>query len=336
MKKSKTTVNTIGTLPVDESVSVILTDSEGGILLESYAYEVGFFRFNWHPSLEIMLVLEGKLTAYSEQGVFELQEDDLLVINPNIGHASMLQSPRTVALVIHISQAYLEQLCGNAAIPNLTCYSASEADRSFLKPLRASIAAIYTTLSEKSQTGKLFTQSQIYALLSFLLRYNADNDLCPKEQRQKAEQQKLIHTMVKYVNHHFRDKVTLSHLAELSGMNLCYVSTFFKAHTGVGFQDYLTRKRLAYAAYQINNTEDSIADIAMDSGFPDVKAFNQAFRKYFNLSPGHYRSELTKKEDCNVESLFPVRLSVTDPLVRQKLSEYLDMPLKMSDYLSQA
>lgn len=112
MKKSKTAVNTIGTLPIDESVSVILTDSEGNILLESYAYEVGFFRFNWHPSLEIMLVLEGKLTAYSEQGVFELQEDDLLVINPNIGHASMLQSPRTVALVIHISQSYLEQLCG--------------------------------------------------------------------------------------------------------------------------------------------------------------------------------------------------------------------------------
>ena len=73
----------LGPFQIDDKC-VAFYDDNGRIILESYAYENNFFRFNWHSSLEIIIVLKGRLKTCTERGMFDLEEDGVLIINPNI------------------------------------------------------------------------------------------------------------------------------------------------------------------------------------------------------------------------------------------------------------
>ena len=98
--------NPIGTLPMDKGVCALLQDKQGNMICEAYMYRVGFFRFNWHPSLEIMFVMQGNLRIFTQRGTYLLKEGDIIVLQPNEGHATMMETVDTIAAVMHISQKY--------------------------------------------------------------------------------------------------------------------------------------------------------------------------------------------------------------------------------------
>lgn len=322
----------LGVMPADQRVCVTYYGEDNELLLESYAYEVGFFRFNWHPSLEIMLVIRGGLKAYTEHGIFDMQENDLLVINPNEGHASMLQTPGTIAVVLHISQEYIEQLCGSSNLPVFHCNSTPETRNyaSFCM-LRSTIASIYDALAEQPEPDRLFVLGQVCISVSLLIREFSNGIPSAGELKISVKQQQTVHSMIKYIDHGFRDKITLKEMADLFDMNLSYTSNFFRQRVGIGFHEYLIRKRLAYAVYLLNNTEDAVLDIALEAGFPDTKAFHLAFKKYFNTSPGRYRMVSKTSVDMNARNLYPVRLDFSHPAVREALTSFLNCPIRTKD-----
>ena len=314
----------IGFLPIDEECCALLRDQDGSVILESYAYEVGFFRFNWHPSVEILFILKGALKAYTEQGIYELNEDDYMVINANEGHATMFLRPDTRAAVLHLSQERLDQVCGQDVRPFFH-YVSSEKDNSAAdRAFRSILAAVYLAATEKKPHADLLLTSQFYSLSWLLMSLAAVEQRTRKEEQLSRAQQRAVGAMTDHIDKNFRRRITLADMAALTGMNGTYVSTYFKAHTGIGFHEYLTRRRLAHAADRLNNTDESVASIALDSGFPDVKAFHTAFRKYFSLPPGEYRDTLNRRSSAAVKTLHPHRFSPSDPCVRQKMLAYLE------------
>lgn len=312
----------------DAAGALLFSDREGRLLFETYAYEVGFFRFNWHPSLEILMVLRGSLNSYSENGVRLLRENDFLVINPNVGHASILLEPKTVALVIHISQGYLEELCEGNPVPTFSCWSGQdeEKERAVYEQIRRSTALVFCSMQRGEAANRLMAQSQIFLILSLLMKNFSEEAPSTRAAADHLKQGEIVHSMVKYINRRFREKLTLEQLAAYVNRNPSYISNYFRQATGLGFHDYLIRKRLTYAAYLLHNSDDSILDIALDAGFPDAKALNQAFKKYFQISPGQYRRRLLENGDKSVRQLFPVKLEFDDPLLARKLKEYLSSP----------
>lgn len=70
-----------------------------------------------------------------------------------------------------------------------------------------------------------------------------------------------------------------------------YTSQFFKRQLGVSFLEYLLRLRLREATVRLANSEEAIVRIANRCGFPDIKAFNVAFKKHFHTTPSEYRKQ---------------------------------------------
>jgi AraC-like DNA-binding protein len=60
-----------------------------------------------------------------------------------------------------------------------------------------------------------------------------------------------------------------------------------RLHTSVG--GYVRMLRLQWAAHRIIETDDSIADIALEGGFADQSHFTRRFREHTGLTPGQYR-----------------------------------------------
>lgn len=307
-----------------------LYDEDDDVIAEAHAYRAGNFRFNWNAYLDITLVLKGAIRLHTEEGVFQVSEDMFAIINPNVGHAALTQEDDTIVLVLTISEKYVKKVCGFLPVFANEC-SPERADGPIQCLVRALTATFFQSLSEDrtGPDGDFFARTQIDFLLAVLQKHFSGKRPAEKLQEKSQQQRKRTRELIRYIDRHFREELTLSDLAEQAGMNTSYLSTYFRSNTGLGFHEYLIRKRLAYAVYQLNHSDDSILDIALDSGFADIKPFYSAFRRYLDLSPGKYREALKAQGGVGQIGGSTV-LPADHETVQKKLNQYADRPVVLS------
>ena len=97
--------------------------------------------------------------------------------------------------------------------------------------------------------------------------------------------------MIAYIDKNYQQKIELEDIAQIGGYNVNYTSQFFKRQLGVSFLEYVLRLRLREATVRLANSTDSVAHIASDCGFADIKAFNVSFKKHFHTTPSEYRKQ---------------------------------------------
>ncbi len=310
-----------------------LYDEEDDVIAEAHAYRAGNFRFNWNAYLDITLVLKGAIHLHTEEGVFQVPEDRFAIINPNVGHAALTQEDDTIVLVLTISEKYVKKVCGGLPAFANEC-GPENGDGDIPNLIRALIASFFQAMSEdrNGPESEFFARTQIDFLLAVLQRHFSGKGPAERQQEKSQQQRKRTREMIRYIDRHFREELTLSDLAEQAGMNTSYVSTYFRSSTGLGFHEYLIRKRLAYAVYQLNHSDDSILDIALDSGFTDIKPFYSAFRRYLDLSPGKYREALKAQGGVGQIGGSTV-LPADHEVVQRKLNEYAGRPVILSSCL---
>lgn len=304
----------------DSKIFATLQDADGNTIATAHAYEAGNFRFNWNSYLDITLVLKGSIRLHTQEGTYEMSEDLFAFINPNVAHAALSLQKGTIALVLTISESYIKDYFGFVPVFQNTCDPAA-VDAPLSHAIRSCIASFFLSLAyAKDEFSSHYAKSQLDQLLALASQAFLSPEkraLSQKNALQQARIQELIH----YINEHFQENLTLKEVAAHAGMNASYLSSYFRTNLGIGFYEYLIRQRLSHAVYLLNHTSDSILDIALDSGFSDLKPFYSAFHKYLHLSPGKYRQTL-HAQTAETPLGASVELAFDTPAVLDKLLTY--------------
>lgn len=130
--------------------------------------------------------------------------------------------------------------------------------------------------------------------------WNLLAQLAADRQRGYRDSADRIRVAQDYLREHLRSHTNVPQLAQLAGMSVSHFSALFKAATGTGVVDYVTRLRSARARELLLTTPRSIADIATDVGYDDAFYFSRQFRAVNGLSPRQFR------ERSHREYLHPV------------------------------
>lgn len=102
-----------------------------------------------------------------------------------------------------------------------------------------------------------------------------------------------IRRAVHYIEEHYaQPDLTLASLARILDINKCYLSTTFRKETGKTVTEYLNELRIARAVRLLNTTADSLQEIAVKVGIPNVNYFSRLFKKSRNITPSAYRKML--------------------------------------------
>ena len=96
---------------------------------------------------------------------------------------------------------------------------------------------------------------------------------------------KQIFDAIRYLQAHFREDISLSDLATHVGFSLPYLSALFQKTIGMGYKQYLTTIRVAYASRLINTTNLCITDICYECGFQSYSSFFRAFERVTGHTP---------------------------------------------------
>jgi AraC-like DNA-binding protein/mannose-6-phosphate isomerase-like protein (cupin superfamily) len=87
---------------------------------------------------------------------------------------------------------------------------------------------------------------------------------------------------------HDIDSVDIARAADLHPK---YAMNLFRKSTGMTLSKYINLLRLSYAQARLMDENANVLQVAMDSGFGSVSAFNRSFRDIAGMSPSDFRRD---------------------------------------------
>lgn len=111
-----------------------------------------------------------------------------------------------------------------------------------------------------------------------------------KKMEQTGEEgEQMIVGIVRYMQEHLKEEISLNVLANEFYLSAQYISQLFKNEIGVNFLAYLTNIRMEQAKKLLLSSDDTVAKIAEKSGYADYRVFTKAFKKSEGVTPSQYR-----------------------------------------------
>ncbi|MGM0882828.1 MAG: AraC family transcriptional regulator [Bacillota bacterium] len=100
-----------------------------------------------------------------------------------------------------------------------------------------------------------------------------------------------VRKAIDYIKANYYNKVSISELAKLIGIDRIYLSSLFKETVQLSPQMYLLQYRMDRAVDLMNNPMLTVSDISHSVGYNDPLLFSKMFKKIKGVSPSHYRRD---------------------------------------------
>ena len=98
-----------------------------------------------------------------------------------------------------------------------------------------------------------------------------------------------IRKAIAYIELNYANNITVNDLARTLSIDRSYLYRVFKEGTGMSPKEYLNTHRLNVARSLLEETDYSIAEIALSAGFFSFSAFYRSFVKKYDQSPREYQ-----------------------------------------------
>ncbi len=172
----------------------------------------------------------------------------------------------------------IQELSNNALISNIPPY---------FKPRHGSeIKNILQLLSIYSEQAKMGVYNS--AIMELLCLIFADSYSCTEPEHRPSDD---LTYACRYMQKHYSENITIEELASKIHLNKSYFIRKFKAKFGISPLKYLINIRLSNAKIFLQDTDNSIEEIAFLCGFCTSSHFSLIFKREFGVTPGDYRNQ---------------------------------------------
>lgn len=312
-----------------------------GRFVNAYIHSVNEVEMHWHDEMEILLVLEGSINIRLNNRLYLLQENDLILINPNEIHNIFNSQEQNVLLAVQVNMKNLQFYypgVNRRAFTCNSCYCGKDKQEQY-DVIRRYLAKIVWEINKNEKGYEFAVGSYISLLVRHLVNNFEYNRKDNEEEEINADIQRL-QRIVSYINKSLDSRVTLAEIARREELSVSYLSRFIKESLGVSFQQYMNAQRMDKAVSLLLGSKQNITDIAYASGFPSTKSFYKLFKNTKGCTPTEFREKNTyviydmEKSQIKREGVSPTYLDVDRRKALKKLFSYLNLE-KITDVGSQ-
>jgi AraC-like DNA-binding protein len=153
-------------------------------------------------------------------------------------------------------------------------------------------AQIWTAVVTPPETGALHQHGQDYATAHS--RPRLDSIGCFRQSAPRASSvggltPRALQRIREYIEGHLAENIELETLADIAGLSKWHFARAFKQTVGTPPHFYLIQRRLERAQELLSETNLSLGQIALRSGFSDQSHFSRRFRMFLGVSPRSFR-----------------------------------------------
>lgn len=107
---------------------------------------------------------------------------------------------------------------------------------------------------------------------------------------EESAQNSTLYAIYQQVKAHMEEPdFSVSRLADTLHLSAGYLGRIFSKETGMGLAEYIGEERLKRAMALLTDSNQSIQEVAVQSGYANVSYFNRIFRAKLRMSPSEYR-----------------------------------------------
>ncbi len=238
-------------------------------------------RWHIHDCFEFELLLSGEAEVWLDEKKVNAKKNFCWLCLPGSAHNVRLNKG-TKLLSVQFSSDYIEQyLVKESMVIN-----------SVISELGASECEFLTDLILSS--AKTAEKNEVFSNLAFkgLLEYLTAFILSKSDFADFSEQNDIDMTVVKIIRYtklHIAEQLSVKTLSEIFGYTPNYFSYLFKSRIGMNFTEFLTHERLRLANILLKNSDISVSDIAVQTGFETSAYFCRIYKKTFGKTPKEFR-----------------------------------------------
>lgn len=254
-----------------------------------------------HDFYEVYYLVSGDVTYVIEGKLTRIMPGDLLLVSPRELHKVIIGSDQAPyeRYVLWLRQPYVQSLSTpqtdlEAGLnPSLPGYSnlirLSPEQQLVIRNLMESMFQEYDSQSYGSDRMRDALMTQILVQINRLAQLHAD------EPDPFVHSSPMVSNVVDYVNHHYREKLSLDILAEQFYVSKYHLSHEFQKHMGTGIYQYIQKKRLQIARQLLSKGEPPTAVSGL-CGFGDYAGFYRAFTAEYGTAPRDYARKAAGEE----------------------------------------
>lgn len=100
-----------------------------------------------------------------------------------------------------------------------------------------------------------------------------------------------LNQAIGYIENNLDSEINYSHLARIACCSTFHFQRMFSYIANVPLSEYIRRRRMSAAAFELQNSDVKIIDLSMRYGYESPTAFNRAFQNVHGISPSAARAE---------------------------------------------
>lgn len=113
-----------------------------------------------------------------------------------------------------------------------------------------------------------------------------------------------LNEAIEFIEEHLEDELNLEDIAKHSSYSAYHFQRFFNYISGIPLSEYIRRRRLSRAAFELQNGE-KVIDVALKYGYMSADSFTRAFTKQHGITPRE-----CKKETISMELYPPMKFQL--------------------------
>ena len=248
-----------------------------------------------HPGAEVGVVLEGEERVYYADGSVRVcQPGDVWLSASWQPHGWHISKPRTRNVVLIFPPEFLgDELAGDVPWQSLFLAPPEYRPRPRSDSSRGRTARIAEVIYQEIHGVAGFWEEVVrLQLLHLLIELSREWEWSPKHTgRGLAPTLGIQRLMPAFALVHSQPwrRVPAAQAAEACGLSLSRFHALFRECMHTSFGRFALNARLAYAAYRLVHTNQTVTSIAASAGFADDSHLHHCFAEHYGCTPAKYR-----------------------------------------------
>ena len=270
-------------------------NSFGDMMVGLKLWNESFHPNHFHRSLEIVYVLEGEVDATVDGKPLVLKKDDFLMVFPLSVHSLTIGKDNSVYIMI-VTEPYIKSffnLIANKA-PSSPVFRCSEITCNYIrkhlveKYPRFTNAELFYKSEIPSDSFVFMLKSCFYAIC---MDFTEQVQLLPM----KKTNVEIEFRILEYIQNNFRENITIQTLSQEFGYNQEYMSRIINRKFKMNLKALVNTYRYENAYRLLTESDKSISEIALESGFQSIRTFNRICLEISGKSPSDIRTHNKKR-----------------------------------------
>lgn len=255
---------------------------------------------NWHfhPHYQLFTVIEGTGTRFIGDDIRPFSAGDTVFLAPNMPHLWRSDKAyfekdselRTRGVVVYFAEDFL----GTDFFEKPEMRSIKQLFVSASRGLDIAGKTQKNIIKELKELTMLKGFEGILRLLSILQKLSLSAECMPiasfgYENMHKVSETERMRIVHEYVLKHYKEKISLAAIAQLTNMTEAAFCRYFKNRTNKTFSEFVSEIRIGQACQLLANKQLSITQICYESGFNTLSNFNAQFKALKGQTPRAFR-----------------------------------------------